>query len=92
MIRKRAYKEHVAKLRKVLKYEDDVRNIFNSENIGLMEYSIFNRINNFHILENFYCDLLHDILEGVLKYDISHILLHFIKNNIFDIELLNIRK
>lgn len=39
-----------------------------------------------------YADLLHDVFEGILKYDICHIILCFIKNKTFDLELLNIRK
>ncbi|KAI8117835.1 hypothetical protein CVS40_10360 [Lucilia cuprina] len=82
--------QHIIKGKKSIVYND--LNLNNPEKTGIRENSIFNKINNYHVVENFYADLLHDVLEGVLKYDFCHILMFFINNKTFDIELFNIRK
>lgn len=58
-------------LRNLTNYNDDL-NLNSPEKTGIGENSIFNKINKFHVVENFYADLLHDVLEGVLKYDLMH--------------------
>lgn len=83
--------EDISLLRNRVNYEEDII-LANTENAGIAQNSVFNRINNYHVVDNMYADLLHDVFEGILKYDICHIILCFIKNNTFDLELLNIRK
>lgn len=57
---------------------------------GISENSIFNSISSFHVVKNFYGDIMHDLFEGVCEYDISQILLHIIETEkIISIELLN---
>lgn len=79
------------KIRNLENYNEDIQ-LNNYENTGIRENSIFNKINNYHVVENLYADVLHDVLEGVLKYDFCHIILYFVNNKIFDLELFNIRK
>lgn len=60
---------------------------------GVSENSIFNDINSFHVVNNFTGDIMHDIFEGVCRYDVSKILLNFIETEkFFTIEILNDRK
>ncbi|XP_067633254.1 uncharacterized protein [Eurosta solidaginis] len=83
--------EEFDKLRNKLNYEQDiVQNDFG--NTGITKNSIFNKIRNFHVTENYYVDILHDILEGVLKYGFCNIILHYINQKTFDLEFLNLRK
>lgn len=48
------------------------------ENTGLNENSVWNVIPYFHVVYNFVADVMHDLLEGVLKYDMAHILHYYI--------------
>lgn len=62
---------------------------------GIQEECIFNKIPNFHVLENLSVDPMHDLLEGICRYDISKILNNFIyieqffTSQIFNERLLN---
>lgn len=66
----------------------------NNEKItGIKENCVFNSIPSFHVTNNYYFDIMHDIFEGVCRYDISKILVHFIeKSKFFSIDVLNNRK
>lgn len=59
---------------------------------GLKENSIFNKIHSFHVTENFAVDILHDLFEGIMVYDMCHIIQYFIHHKVFDIDTLNNRK
>lgn len=88
---KNKIEENTRRLRTIENYEEDIE-LNEPQNTGVRESSIFNKINNYHVVENLYADLLHDMLEGVLKYDFCHIILFLIKTKCFDLELFNIRK
>ncbi|XP_075163520.1 uncharacterized protein LOC142236148 [Haematobia irritans] len=83
--------ENTSLLRNAANYSQDILSN-DPESTGVRENSIFNRINGYSVIDNLYADILHDIFEGVLRYDVCHVLLHFLKNKKFDIDLLNIRK
>lgn len=86
-----SFTEEINKLRNKTNYTDDI--ITNNVNeTGIRENSIFNNIGTFHVTDNFAVDILHDIFEGILKYDFCNIILLFIRKKTFDLELLNIRK
>ncbi|XP_075168245.1 uncharacterized protein LOC142240420 [Haematobia irritans] len=78
-------------LRNVSNYNHDVH-LLNMEFSGIRENSIFNKISNFHVVENFYADILHDMLEGVIQYDMCHIIKLLIRENFIDLAILNLRK
>lgn len=48
-------------------YEADL-SLNNVSLTGIKESCIFNNVKNFHIMDNSYCDIMHDLLEGVCKY------------------------
>lgn len=58
---------------------------------GIKEKCIWNDLNNFHVISNVYCDLMHDIFEGVLRYDMAFLINDLIKNKYFDLSQLNCR-
>ena len=56
---------------------------------GVKFNSILNSLDTFHVTETFSPDIMHDLLEGVCKFDVVFMLSHFIKNKIFSMEYLN---
>lgn len=74
-----------------------LRNVSNYENdhffeYGIKEISVWNKIDNFHLYENYSVDLMHDLLEGVCHYDLLCILKIFVNDkNYFSLEILNQR-
>jgi len=78
-------------LRNKTNYDEDI-SINNITLTGLKEVCVFNQINSFHVTQNFAVDIMHDILEGVCKYDIGMILKKMIYDfNYFTIDTLNNR-
>lgn len=70
--------------------EENLRNIDNYNNdclsfsYGIKKVCIWHELPNFHLTNNLFCDLMHDVLEGVLRYDMAQIMNHLIKKkNIF---------
>lgn len=58
---------------------------------GVKEPCIWNLLPNFHVTRNVSCDLMHDLLEGVLRYDMAFIINNLIKRKYFSLNLLNDR-
>lgn len=58
---------------------------------GVKEMCIWNELKNFHVVKNVYCDLMHDIFEGVLRYDMAFVIDDLIKKKYFDLGRLNNR-
>lgn len=65
----------------------------NVKQTGIYEYSIFNSIKNFHVVDNFSVDIMHDIFEGIcIYYNMCHLISNFIRLKYFTLEYLNYRK
>jgi len=47
---------------------------------------------SFHVINNFFFDIMHDIFEGECKYDICHILISLINKGIITLNEINSRK
>lgn len=47
---------------------------------GIREKCVFNDLKNFHCTQNFVCDIMHDLFEGIVKNDVAKILSIFIKD------------
>lgn len=77
--------------------EENLRNLDNYNNdclslsYGIKEVCIWHELSNFHITSNLSCDLMHDVLEGILRYDMAQIINYLIKNKYFSLEQLNER-
>ncbi|XP_070517418.1 uncharacterized protein [Cardiocondyla obscurior] len=59
---------------------------------GVKGECVFNEIPNFHIIENATVDVMHDIFEGICRYEIAQLLHIFIcKEKLFSLDILNSR-
>ena len=57
---------------------------------GLQDDSILNSSKFFHVTEGLVPDIMHDILEGSLQYEVKELLKHFIyTENFFSLDQLN---
>lgn len=63
----------------------------NTFNTGIVENSVFNQIENFHVIDNMICDPMHDLLEGVFQYNFTQILSYFINSKVLDLDAINSR-
>lgn len=64
-----------------------------SKQTGILSACLLNNLPTFHVTKNFAVDICHDLFEGVCRYDVCEILLHFIlKLKLFSIEVFNYRK
>lgn len=88
---KRDSQEHKEYLRNSESYNKDIV-IDDYKITGIIENSIFNEINSFHVTDNFTVDIMHDIFEGICRYEICHAILYFIDNKYFSLDFLNIKK
>lgn len=73
-------------LRTPAQHEKDQHNS-DTTSTGIFNLCVFDDLLNFHCTQNFVCDLMHDIYEGVAKYDIALILEKFIKDKSIDLDL-----
>ena len=83
-------KEDKSTMRNEENYSHDVA----SDNVtasGVKEECVFNRIPSFNCTENYFCDPMHDICEGVANYDMVKIIQYYIENKVFTLDKLNAR-
>lgn len=78
-------------LRNPLNYANDIE-MKDFKSTGIKDYSIFNEIKSFHVTQNFCVDIMHDLFEGICRYDLAKIICYYIDNNTFTIMELNRRK
>lgn len=67
-------------------YEVDLQN-----RVGLKEECIWHNLKYFHIYENLSCDVMHDLYEGVHRYDMALIIDKLITERFFTLDLINAR-
>ncbi|CAI6372799.1 unnamed protein product [Macrosiphum euphorbiae] len=82
--------ESVNSIRNKENYESDVQKNNVSET-GINSYCVFNEIPNYHVTDNMVCDFMHDVSEGVARYDMALIINYLINNKYFSLENLNNR-
>ncbi|CAH0547809.1 unnamed protein product [Brassicogethes aeneus] len=62
------------------------------ENFGVKEKCVWNEVKHFHVAVNFSVDVMHDLLEGICKYELAEILNYYIYvKKVIDEEILNNR-
>lgn len=62
-----------------------------NKHFGIKERCIFNDLDYYHIYENQCIDVMHDLYEGVLRYDMANIISKLISLKYFTIETLNFK-
>lgn len=77
-------------LRNPTNYSKDVESNDFSKT-GIKEECVFNRIPSFHVTNNSFVDVMHDICEGVANYDMSFILRYYLNKGIFSVNTINDR-
>ncbi|KAK9736409.1 hypothetical protein QE152_g12506 [Popillia japonica] len=78
--------EHDATIRTVENYNVDLYD----NQCGIKDDCIFNELQHFHCVLNTGVDIMHDIYEGICRYDIGHILSYYIyEKRYFTINHLN---
>lgn len=77
-------------IRNIQNYETDLATQ-NPSLTGILEPSIFHQIPYFHCTNNIVCDFMHDIAEGVARYDMALIIFGIIEQKCFTLEELNNR-
>jgi hypothetical protein len=82
--------ENTEKLRNLENYKKAVE-LKNPKETGIKEDSIFNQIPNFHLTTNLSVDRMHDIDEGVAKYDAYFLIKVFVTRKFFTLEDLNLK-
>jgi len=88
LTRQKQILEDVELLRNVENYAIDV----NDRNHGITEECTFHSITNFHITKNLCVDVMHDLYEGICRYDLGQLLNRLInKDKLFSLQRLNNR-
>lgn len=77
---------------KILRTVTNYSEHYSKHSFGITEKCIFNDIPGYHVINNASVDPMHDILEGICRYDIAAILSDLIdKHKFFTIQILNER-
>ena len=80
--------EDVTILRNTVNYMADVL-IDNLTETGVNEECVFNILRDYHCCINCICDIMHDIWEGILRYIMCILILHYEEKKIFKLDFLN---
>lgn len=85
-----SYREDVSNLRNKENYEEDL-SVGDMTLTGIYEDSPFNKLRYFHATDSC-ADIMHDINEGILHYNICEVILNLIKRKYFNLSMLNEEK
>lgn len=55
----------------------------NAAETGVNELCVFNAIPNYHVITNSVCDFMHDVTEGVARYDMAVVITQLINDKYF---------
>ncbi|XP_023309772.1 uncharacterized protein LOC111691352, partial [Anoplophora glabripennis] len=78
-------------------YEFDERNRgdyechLSNKTFGIKDICVWNELQYFHVYDNHSVDIMHDLFEGIHRYDMALFINYFIKHNFFSINTLNSR-
>ncbi|XP_057340567.1 uncharacterized protein LOC130677732 [Microplitis mediator] len=78
--------ENLQTLREVKNYDSDVENLEK-----LKSLCIWNDLPSFHVYENWSCDVMHDLMEGIHRYSMALIIKNLVNNEYFTVDRLNKR-
>lgn len=79
-------------IRTIPNYELDIH-VNRPDITGVVKNSLLNDIPSFHVVKNYYMDVMHDVFEGICHYNFSHAILYFTEQmKYFSLNTLNTRK
>ncbi|KAG5685095.1 hypothetical protein PVAND_014296 [Polypedilum vanderplanki] len=83
---KKMTKVHPTLMRSRQQYDTDLLKN-DLKTTGLRQNCLFNVLDNFHCIDNFVVDIMHDLFEGIIKYDVAMCLMNIIEDKNLDISL-----
>lgn len=78
-------KERAENIRKAIDYNKHCQ-----DKVGIKEVCVWHKV-NFHIYKNLTCDVMHDLCEGIHRYDMCAIINKLLNSNYFSLKTLNAR-
>lgn len=78
-------------MRKKQNYDEDIQ-LWQAEHqsTGIKDICVWHELSNFHLVNNYAVDAMHDLLEGICVYDITFLLRTLIIDlHLFSLEVLN---
>lgn len=78
-------KERPENIRKAIDYDRHFQ-----DKVGIKEECIWHQL-NFHVYKNLTCDVMHDLCEGIHRYDMCVIIKQLLDSNYFSLKTLNAR-
>lgn len=91
MADKNATKELTTEQSNLLRVKNQYVDHLENKYFGIKERCIFNDLEYYHIYENQCVDIMHDLYEGVLRYDMANIISKLIHLKYFTLESLNFK-
>jgi len=73
----------IENIRNELNYQEDLQNLQH----GVIKECLLSELNHFQVTQNYSVDIMHDIFEGVARYDVAL----FLKYIIYDQKIINLR-
>lgn len=68
-------------------------NLTGTDSKGVLGECLLNKLPSFHVVTNYYVDVMHDIFEGICHYNMTNAIIYFTQEmKYFNLELLNLRK
>lgn len=74
-----------------LRKENEYRNHVQNKLYGIRENCVWNNLMNFHVYNNVSCDIMHDLFEGIHRYEMALIVANFVERDFFTLNYLNNR-
>lgn len=85
-------KQQTVENRLLVRSEESYKADTLTEEHGVKETCVFDEIPGFSVLQNAACDFMHDVLEGICRYEMAYLLDYLINNKYyFSLEHLNSR-
>jgi len=84
-------KELITEQSNLLRLKNQYVSHLENKDFGIKERCIFNDLKYYHIYENQCVDVMHDLYEGILRYDMANIISKLIDLNYFTLESLNFK-
>lgn len=76
----------------LLRTPENYKNDLSALDYGIKDKCVWHELPNFHMTTNISCDIMHDIWEGICRYELGYVLDSFIfVEKLFTLEMFNNR-